>query len=252
METLEWKLDVALAVLPVSILFMGMVVLNNWFLMWSSVGFYAIGKSFTIPMSVTMSYLVLGQSSSMKTVIACMVVSAGIFVGSYFNVEMDWRGLVLGALSSLFTAGYQIAVKRGMLLLGGDQWKMSFYNSVWVVLLLLPLAILSGEGVTAYGALVKDGLLDWNLVGALVITGIVGFLIGQATYLSIHYTSALAHHVTGAVKSCVQTGAGIILFGEAATASGLTGLGLSLTGSYLFLRSRMDPPKPTPVREATI
>lgn len=224
-------------------MFMGMVCLNNWFLMWSSVGFYAIGKSFTIPMSVAMSYFILGASSSLKTILACVVVSAGILVGSYFNVELEWKGLLLGFMSSLFTAGYQIAVKRGMQTLGGDQWKMSFYNSVWVVVLLTPIAIFSGEADVARNALLKDGLLDWTLVGALTLTGVVGFLIGQATYLSIHYTSALAHHVTGAVKSGVQTGLGILFFSESATPSGLAGLGLTLAGSYLFMMARMEPPK---------
>ena len=251
-ETLDWHFDTAVSVLPVSLTFMGMVCLNNWFLMWSSVGFYAIAKSFTIPMSVTMTFFVLGQRSSTQTVAACLVVTAGVFVGSYYNVELSWFGMSLGVLSSLFTAGYQIAVKRGMMVLAGDQWKMSFYNSVWVVLLLTPVAVLSGEGATAYAALVKNGSLDWQLLGALSFTGVVGFLIGQATYMSIHYTSALAHHVTGAVKSCIQTGAGILLFGETATASGVSGLALSMLGSFMFLRSRMEAAKPPPQREAQV
>jgi drug/metabolite transporter (DMT)-like permease len=63
--------------------FLGMVSFNNWFLMRVGVGFYAIGKSLAIPFSVIMSYLVLKVSTSMKTIAACGVISAGIvpFVG---------------------------------------------------------------------------------------------------------------------------------------------------------------------------
>lgn len=119
--------------------------------------------------------------------------------------------------------------------------------------LLTPIAFLSGEAEVARKALVLEGgQLNWMLLAVLCGSGVVGFLIGQATYMSIHYTSALAHHVSGAVKSCLQTALGIMVWGEAATVSGLGGLGMTLFGSYMFMRSRMEPPKPPPNREAQV
>ncbi len=253
LKSISFDAKTAVSVLPVSLTFLGMVCLSNWFLMSVGVGFYAIGKSLAIPFSVVLSYVLLKAPSTVATVCACLVISSGVFLSSYFDGELSISGMLLGATSSLFTAGYQIAVKRGLLELDGDQWKLSLYNSVWVVLLLTPIAYWSGETTVAAAAFTADGGgFNWFLVGALLLSGIVGFLIGQATYLSIHHTSALAHHVSGAVKSVLQTAIGIVLWREAATLTGVSGLALTLTGSYLFMRSRMEPPKPAPNREASV
>lgn len=193
----------------------------------------------------------LGAKSSRATVFACISISLGVFVSSAFDLEVNLSGIVLGVLSSFFTAGYQIAVKRGLNALDGDQWRLSYYNSIWVVVVLTPISLYF-EFDLARKALFHDGEVVWSLVAVLLLTGVVGFLIGQATYLSIHYTSALAHHVTGAVKSCLQTILGIAIWNEPATLSGVGGLLLTLFGSYTFMVSRMEPPKPVPVREAQV
>lgn len=252
LPTMKIDMAVAISVLPVSLTFMGMVCLNSWFLMSVGVGFYAIGKSLAIPFSVVLSFVVLKQNSSGMTLFACFLVIFGVFVSSYFKTQMEWQGLLLGSLCSLFTAAYQIAVKRGLNAMGGDQWKLSYYNSVWVVLVLTPIAFVSGEGDGAMKMLFSGGDLNTPLVAALFLSGVVGFTIGQATYMSIHYTSALAHHVTGAAKSCLQTLLGILIWGEAATFSGVAGLLLSLGGSFVFMRSRMKKPEIVPVREEQV
>jgi drug/metabolite transporter (DMT)-like permease len=251
LHTLKVDVKVAVTVLPVSLTFLGMVCLNNFFLMSVGVGFYAIGKSLAIPFSVILSYLWLRVGSSRMTILACCVISAGVFVSTVFDVEINVQGVVLGALSSLFTAVYQIAVKRGLESLSGDQWKLSYYNSVWVVVIFTPISLFF-EYDMVKNALYHGGEVAWSLVAVLLLTGVVGFLIGQATYMSIHYTSALAHHVTGAVKSCLQTAFGILIWGEPATIPGVSGLLLTLLGSYMFMTSRMEPPKPPPVREAEV
>ncbi len=51
LHSLNVDVKVALTVLPVSLMFLGMVCLNNFFLMSVGVGFYAIGKSLAIPFS---------------------------------------------------------------------------------------------------------------------------------------------------------------------------------------------------------
>lgn len=101
-------------------------------------------------------------------------------------------------------------------------------------------------GRVAVQAIFLENGVNWGLLNALISSGVVGFLIGQATYMSIHYTSALAHHVTGALKSCLQTVLGILIWSEPLSVSGIGGLGLTLLGSYGFMMSRSEP-KPTVV-----
>jgi len=255
-SSLSVRLDTAVQVLPVSVCFFCMVCSNNWFLLNVGVGFYAIAKTFSIPCSVVLSFLVLGARTSMATILACLVITAGVFLGSYSDAETTIFTLVMGLLASVFTAGYQVAVKHGLNLLDGDQWKLGWYNALWCVAALFPVGVVIGEGDVAVEALFPRSGPNWSLMLALGISGIVGFLVSQATYLSIHYTSALAHHVTGSFKSCVQTVLGVFIWSEPQTVAGVSGLLLTLAGSYGFFTSRMqtlanEPPPPPPQPPAT-
>lgn len=276
-ESIEVKLDVALRVLPVSATFICMVCFNNWFLLNVGVGYYAIAKSLSVPCSVVLTYLILGVTTSVKSILACLLITAGVFVASSDSLwgsggDLSVMAMVLAVMASIFTAGYQIAVKSGLAALKGDQWMLGFYNSLWCVLVLTPIGVIMGEGAVASQvrseeratlhsfahravccsfvwpqALSPATGINWLLVGALLFSGVVGFSIAQATYMSIHHTSALAHHVTGAFKSVVQAALGYYFFQEAQTLTKVVGLFITLGGSYAFMMSRMTP---TPTQPA--
>jgi GDP-fucose transporter C1 len=246
-ESISVKPSIMMKVLPVSLTFLCMVSFNNWFLMNVGVGFYAIGKSLSVPCSVVLTFLILGVSTSFKSVLACLLITSGVFLGSYGDADISLVGLAFGGLSSIFTAGYQIAVKSGLTALQGDQWQLGFYNSLWCVCVLFPLAFIMGEGPIAAQVLFTTEGTNWTLVVALLCSGVVGFSIAQATYLSIHYTSALAHHVTGAFKSVLQAFLGFVIWRETQSLMGVSGLALTLAGSYGFLMSRLQPVAPPPL-----
>nr|XP_005987029.1 PREDICTED: GDP-fucose transporter 1 [Latimeria chalumnae] len=63
-------------VLPLSVVFIGMITFNNLCLKYVGVAFYNVGRSLTTVFNVLMSYLILKQTTSVYTLICC-----GIIIG---------------------------------------------------------------------------------------------------------------------------------------------------------------------------
>ncbi len=68
-------------VLPLSIVFVGMITFNNLCLKYVGVSFYYIGRSLTTVFNVALTYVVLGQKTSVNAVICCAVIVSGFWLG---------------------------------------------------------------------------------------------------------------------------------------------------------------------------
>ena len=93
-------------VLPLSIVFVAMITFNNLCLKYVGVSFYYIGRSLTTVFNVATTYLVLGEKTSYRAVICCVVIIVGFWMGvdqegetgknkwTYFKL-MIWQFLFL-------------------------------------------------------------------------------------------------------------------------------------------------------------
>lgn len=67
--------------LPVAILFTSMVSTNNLCLKYVPVSFYYIGRSLTTVFNVMLSYMLLGQTSSLHCILCCAIIVGGFLLG---------------------------------------------------------------------------------------------------------------------------------------------------------------------------
>ena len=67
--------------LPLSIIFVGMITFNNLCLRHVGVSFYYIGRSLTTVFNVLLTYFILGQRTSLAAVACCAVILAGFYLG---------------------------------------------------------------------------------------------------------------------------------------------------------------------------
>ena len=68
-------------VLPLSVIFVGMITFNNLCLRHVGVSFYYIGRSLTTVFNVLLTYFILGQRTSLAAVACCAVILAGFYLG---------------------------------------------------------------------------------------------------------------------------------------------------------------------------
>lgn len=120
----------ALSVLPLSLIFVGMVTFNNLCLKYVKVSFYLVARSLTIVFNVVLSYLFLGISTSFPVIICCTVVIFGFYIGSEGEIDFSLMGTLFGVCSSLFVSLNSIYTKKMMPLVQNNSWILCYYVPV--------------------------------------------------------------------------------------------------------------------------
>ncbi len=131
-------------------------------------------------------------------------------------------GTAFGVLSSVFVSLNSIFTKTALDHVGGDKWRLAYYNNVNACIIFLPLIFAFGEDQTIVkyavregGGRWKDGMVHgaWHVAASVCtclymihislsqellssgyfwfmmnIAGVLGFAIGIATVMQINYT----------------------------------------------------------------
>lgn len=69
--SVSFKLKTSREVLPLSVVFIGMITFNNLCLKYVGVAFYTVGRSLTTVFNVVFSFVILKQTTSLKALICC-------------------------------------------------------------------------------------------------------------------------------------------------------------------------------------
>jgi len=243
MPKFEIKSDVVKAVLPLSLLFVGMVTFNNLCLLYVEVSLYQVTRSLTICFTIVFTKTILNTDTSKLAISASGVVMLGFILGSVSEVNFSALGVIFGVLSSMFVSLYGIYVKKVMAVVDNDNWKLLLYNNFISIFLMLPLMVVTGEAFTLWDEKQIYELSTWWW---LSVAGIFGFLINIAVFLQIKYTSPLTNNISGTLKACVQTLLALMIWNN--PVSFLNGLGISLVigGSAWYSQIRYNEMKNTP------
>jgi len=228
----EFRLDIARRLLPLSVVFVGMVTFNNLSLKYVEVSFYNVARSLTIVFNVVLTYLVLGERTSMRVVACLAVVVAGFFLGARGEMRFSLVGTLFGVVSSVFVSLNSIAQKRYMSAVEDNVWRLSAYNNANACLLFPALIVLSGELATIaeFSAAFFSATFWFNSV----LGGVFGFLIGIVTTLQIKATSPLTHNISGTAKACVQTVLAFWIWQNPTSYENVAGIALVLFASMAY------------------
>lgn len=192
-------------VLPLSILFTSMITTNNICLQYVGVAFYYISRSLTTVFNVVLTYMLLKERTSFKTIMCCALIITGFWMGvdqESLTTSFSLFGTIFGVLGSLSLSMYSIYTKKVLPFLNQEVWLLSYYNNVYSVYILLPVMLIKGE---------LQELINYEHIFepwfwlVMIIGGVCGFAIGFLTTLQIKVTSALTHNISGTAKACAQT-----------------------------------------------
>eukprot|EP00091_Calanus_sinicus_P017765 TRINITY_DN3851_c0_g1_i1.p1 TRINITY_DN3851_c0_g1~~TRINITY_DN3851_c0_g1_i1.p1 ORF type:complete len:329 (-),score=98.65 TRINITY_DN3851_c0_g1_i1:24-1010(-) len=203
--SLHLDINIIKQVLPLSIIFVGMITFNNLCLKNVGISFYYIGRSLTTVFNVLMTYFILGQKTSLSAIACCAAIVGGFYLGvdqEDASGSFSLAGTIYGVLASLFVSLFSIYTKKILPVVDGNIWALTFYNNVNACVLFLPLMVVFGEIpiVTSF-----PYLASINFWFMMTIGGIFGFGIGYVTGLQIKVTSPLTHNISGTAKAAAQT-----------------------------------------------
>jgi len=231
----EFDIEIAQKVMPLAVIFVGMMAFNNLCLYYVEVTFYQVVRSLTVCFTILFTHLILGIRTSPAAIRASFIVVAGFIIGSFGEVNFSGLGLTFGVVSSCFVSLYSIYVKKIMAAVNGDQWKLLSYNTVLSLLLMVPFIWLSGEWE---GLKENEMLWDLRTWVAIFFTGIFGFLINIAVFMQIKYTSPLTNNISGTLKSCIQTLFAMMIYKNPISFMNAVGIILVIVGSFVYSNVR--------------
>jgi len=238
--SLELDLNVLKQVLPLSVVFVGMITFNNLCLKNVGISFYYIGRSLTTVFNVLLTFFILGQKTSLAAISCCAVIVTGFYLGvdqEDVSGTFSLAGTLYGILASLFVSLFSIYTKKVLPCVDGNIWSLTFYNNVNACMLFLPLMLVFGEYpiVTSF-----DKLTDVSFWWLMTVGGIFGFAIGYVTGLQIKVTSPLTHNISGTAKAAAQTVLATYWFQEVKPLLWWFSNGVVLAGSggYAVVRQR--------------
>lgn len=203
--SLKFDFRVSREILPLTVVFIGMITFNNLCLKYVGVAFYTVGRSLSTVFNVALSYLVLKQTTSFYAVLCCGVILGGFWLGvdqESVAGSLSWTGVIFGVVASLCVSLNAIYTKKVMPVVDGNIWKLCYYNNLNASVLFIPLILIFGE---LKSVLEFNRLTHLHFWGMMVLGGVFGFAIGYVTGLQIKFTSPLTHNVSGTAKSCAQT-----------------------------------------------
>lgn len=205
------SLETCKLVFPLSILYIGMLLLNNFCLKNVGVAFYFVSRSLTTVFNVIFTYFIIDEPVSRGALLCCAFIVLGFILGidqESVIGSLSVIGVIFGVASSLFTSLFSIYTKKTLAKLDRNIWLLVLYNNINAVILCSPLLIVHGD----VKALISDKVISplfWTL---LSISGVMAFFISIVTNASIKYTSPLTHNISGTAKACVQTVIAVIYY----------------------------------------
>ncbi|XP_032662605.1 GDP-fucose transporter 1 [Odontomachus brunneus] len=212
-----FSIDTFKKVLPLSILFAGMIATNNLCLKYVDVAFYYIGRSLTTIFNVVFTYILLGEKTSFKCVICCAVIVGGFWLGvdqEQVAGSLSVLGTFFGVTGSLLVALYSIRMKQTLPDVDQDVFLLSYCNNMYSVVLFIPLMLINDEHTAIFN---YEKLWQPFFWCAMTTGGLFGFAIGYFTALQVKVTSPLTHNISGTAKACVQTVLATYWFNETKT-----------------------------------
>ena len=198
-------------VFPLSILYIGMLLLNNFCLKYVGVAFYFVSRSLTTVFNVAFTYLLINEQVSRGALFCCALIVLGFILGidqESVIGSLSVIGVIFGVASSLFTSLFSIYTKKTLAKLNGNIWVLVMYNNINAIVLCTPFLIVHGD----IQALVSEKVINTSFWLLLSISGVMAFFISIVTNASIKYTSPLTHNISGTAKACFQTVIAVIYY----------------------------------------
>lgn len=199
----------------------------HWSIIWTSVANSTLLANLA-PIFVTLAGWLFWKQRVSKTFLVGMVVAiAGMFVlvgPNFFVGGTRLLGDALAALTSMFYAGYMLAIKQARNANASTARLMAWSTTITAILL-LPVALLSPQPMLPASA------SGWMvLVGLALITQILGQ--GLIAYAFAHLPASLSS-VSLLIQPVVATAVAWALFGESVVVAQVVGGAIVLLGIWL-------------------
>lgn len=161
---IQLSLHIARKTLPLTVVFVSMIVFNNLCLKYVQVAFYFVSRSLTTVFNVIFVFLILHQRTSLNVILSCLIMISGFLLGvdqenrdeaDQGNGHLNYFGIFFGLLSSIFVSLNAIYSKKVLQNMDNNVWLINLYNNLNSIFIFVPLIILSGRYPVWHSATIR-------------------------------------------------------------------------------------------------
>ncbi|WWD16703.1 hypothetical protein CI109_101134 [Kwoniella shandongensis] len=254
-KTPKFDNSIAKELVPLTFVNVLGLIFNNACLQYVDASFHQVARGLVLPFTIIVTIIVLHQYPSPLALIAALIVTFGFFSGVLFDPNhassaasaavagshTSSLGIAFGAMSSVSSASHAVLIKRGLQTVSNSPIALSYYNNILSTIALVPLVIISGElpGVFRLMRSVDAG----TFIRGAGLTGIFGFLISLASFMSIKVTSPVTHMISSAARGVIQTILAVYFFGDIVSHGRIISIFLIVSGSMLYVYAKTEDAK---------
>ncbi|THH04763.1 hypothetical protein EW145_g5284 [Phellinidium pouzarii] len=208
---------------------------SNFTLKYVDASFYQVARGLVLPFTVLTSYIFLSARPSLYVLFACGIVTCGFFIGVFLDgLNVSTKGVLFGVVSSATTALHAVVIKKAIKLLNDSALDLCWYTNLLSAVLLSVVVVISGEVPGIIELLYGDSDVLKTLIWGSLITGMLGFLMGIASLLSIKITSPITHMVSSAVRGVAGSFLAVLFFQDIITSGRAASIAIILGGSVYY------------------
>ncbi|KAL7415864.1 hypothetical protein BDY24DRAFT_380331 [Mrakia frigida] len=220
---------------------------NNFTLQYVDASMYQVARGLVLPLTVLLTFVLQSSPPSKMASISCGIVTLGFFIGVGWDrvgggnaaSAVSGLGVFFGVLSSATTACHAIVIKKSLPIVDGSAMDLAWYSNLLSAVVMLPLSVIVGEGPNIV-AMWSEPIALSRFIWGGAITGVFGFLICIAGFLSIKVTSPVSHMVSSAMRGVIQTFISVWLFSDIITTGRAASIMTIILGSchYVWVKSQ--------------
>jgi len=214
-------------ILPISLLFVGFLVLGNLSLALNPVSFYQIAKILTTPTVVAINFLLWGKRISTPLVMSILASCVGVGLTTSGFAVSNRAGTVVATAAFVITAFYQIWIGKKIsdLAVSAPQLLLNQAPlSVAVLLCAMPFV----------DTMPDVAQIDPAIIKMFLLSGLGAAALNLSQFLIIGRTSALTFNIVSNAKNIIIISIGWLQTGKILGMSDFLGVSLALGGAFTY------------------
>ena len=213
---------------PLSMAYIGYVVLGNMSIQYNSIGFYQISKILCTPAVMILERFVYSKTTDFKTKASVAIMCLGITLATVTDATVQAFGIIVAFVSVICSSAYSVlvGVKQKELEVGSMQM-LHEHSPIAACLLMIVLPFMEpifpsrSDTYDSPAVHESESVVSWiqnkatiSAVFIIILSSIMGLLLNWSMFLMISSTSPLTFNVIGHLKTIIVISGGVLFFGD--------------------------------------
>ncbi|XP_074597503.1 solute carrier family 35 member E2A-like [Brevipalpus obovatus] len=208
------------------------IVLGLYALWYVPVSFAETIKSSAPVFTVLISWIMLGERTTLLTIISLIPVMSGLVICSAYELSFTLTGFAVSLLTNLSECLQNVFSKK--LLRNHEPVDIQFYSSISSFILQIPCLLAMVDFPYVWNVLFEDS----NIVLSFILAGLSFHLQSLSEYVLLTCISPVTHSVANTAKRAVLIWLSVIIFGNPVTYLSWIGTTIVIVGVLFYNRAR--------------